>query len=80
MSDEFRKKSQELFNKYYPIEIDHTLSIEEKIPFMLKWYEESHENMASFPLMKQHIKEMVSTARILFRSVNSMNIYTSTYL
>ncbi|CAG7820792.1 unnamed protein product [Allacma fusca] len=67
MSEEFKKRSQDLFNKYYPIEIDHTMTVEEKIPYMLKWYEESHETLTTFPFEKKHLTEMVKTSRILFR-------------
>ena len=74
MSDEFRDKSQALFEKYYPIEIDHNLSIEEKIPHMIKWYEESHEVLMAHRLMKHDLKEMVDQSRILLRSAEHMNM------
>lgn len=38
MTDECRQKLLKLRNKYYPIEIDPQLTMEEKFPFMVEWY------------------------------------------
>lgn len=38
------KTDMELKNKYYPIELDLNMTIEEKIPFMVEWYKEA-ENL-----------------------------------
>ncbi len=40
MPEGFKSVTTGLRDKYYPIEIDHKLTIEEKIPFMLEWYEQ----------------------------------------
>lgn len=37
VTDECRKKLLQLKNKYYPIEIDPHLTMEEKYPFIVEW-------------------------------------------
>lgn len=37
VTDECRQKLLQLKNKYYPIEIDPHLTMEEKYPFMVEW-------------------------------------------
>lgn len=37
VTEECRQKLLQLKNKYYPIEIDPQLSMEEKFPFMVEW-------------------------------------------
>lgn len=37
VTEECRQKLLQLKNKYYPIEIDPQLSMEEKYPFMVEW-------------------------------------------
>jgi len=45
LSAEFRERAKKLFDKYYPIEIHPTMSIEEKIPIMSEWYGQVHSLM-----------------------------------
>jgi len=44
---EFRNNNIALFEKYHPIEICHEMSIAEKIPHMIQWYDESHKALIS---------------------------------
>lgn len=37
VTEECRQKLLQLKNKYYPIEIDPNLTMEEKYPFMVEW-------------------------------------------
>lgn len=37
VTEDCRQKLLQLKNKYYPIEIDPQLSMEEKYPFMVEW-------------------------------------------
>jgi len=67
MSDAFREASAILFKKYYPIEIDHSLTVEEKIPYMEEWYEKSHKVLASFNMPRTQIQAMVASSRALLR-------------
>jgi len=38
LGEDYTKKSFALFNKYRPIEADHNISMEKKIPFMEEWW------------------------------------------
>ncbi|KAG8009768.1 Cytosolic 5'-nucleotidase 3A [Nibea albiflora] len=42
VTEECRQKLLQLKNKYYPIEIDPQLTMEEKYPFMVEWYVHTH--------------------------------------
>lgn len=58
ISEECKLKLQELLNTYYPIEIDSSRSIEEKLPLMVEWWTRAHEL-----LVQQKIKkDMLATA------------------
>lgn len=41
----FQERSQASLMKYRPIETDPTMSIEEKLPFMLEWWEQGIQMM-----------------------------------
>ncbi|KAM4531195.1 cytosolic 5'-nucleotidase 3-like [Odontesthes bonariensis] len=58
ISEDCRKQLDELLKKYYPIEIDSSLSVEEKLPMMVEWWTKAHEL-----LVKQKIKkDLLATA------------------
>ena len=38
-------QTEEVFQKYYPIEIDPVMSVDQKIPHMREWYETNHSMM-----------------------------------
>ena len=38
ITEELQKKFDALFKYYYPIEIDPSITIEQKIPRMVEWY------------------------------------------
>ncbi|CAN9505410.1 unnamed protein product [Ophioblennius macclurei] len=57
ISDDCKEKLKELLNTYYPIEIDSSRSVEEKLPLMVEWWTKAHEL-----LVKQRIrKDLLST-------------------
>lgn len=62
INDECRIKLKGLLNKYYPIEIDSSRSIEEKLPLMVEWWTKAHEL-----LIEQRIKK-VDLARVVRES------------
>ena len=67
MFKEYKKSSTILFQKYRPIEIDHQMSVSEKIPHMIKWYTESHEIMIACNLDKPLLKVLVGESRAFLR-------------
>ena len=62
----FKEKSREMFEKYYPIEIDPHIAVEEKIPLMIEWYDGAHELMKNSNLYKKDFALMVSNATNFF--------------
>ncbi|KAM6913412.1 cytosolic 5'-nucleotidase 3-like [Lycodopsis pacificus] len=54
-----RTKLLQLKNKYYPIEVDPHLTIEEKYPFMVEWYFKSHTLLVEQRLEKDKLAEVV---------------------
>lgn len=59
VTDECRQKLLKLRNKYYPIEIDTQLTMEEKFPFMVEWYYTSHSLLVEQRLEKDKLVEVV---------------------
>ena len=43
MPPKFKTETRNLFEKFYPIEIDPHMTEEEKVPLMIQWYDESHD-------------------------------------
>ncbi|XP_021962943.1 cytosolic 5'-nucleotidase 3 [Folsomia candida] len=69
VSSDYRDKAMELYKKYYPIEVTPTMTIQEKIPHMIEWYEKSHEYMISCqpPLKRSSIQDMVKLSTATLR-------------
>ena len=53
-------QAQEIFKKYYPIEIDPVMPIDKKIPLMREWYSTVHALMLDEGVTKDAIKEAVA--------------------
>ncbi|KAI9485684.1 MAG: pyrimidine 5'-nucleotidase [Benjaminiella poitrasii] len=68
MSAEYKKETDRLYNTYYPIEIDRTMSYEEKVPFMMKWWQEAHESIVKQKLSKHDLQAMAEQVNIEFRA------------
>nr|CAB3264462.1 cytosolic 5'-nucleotidase 3-like [Phallusia mammillata] len=64
MSESTRMELQELKTKYYSIEIDHNMTIKEKIPYMIEWYEKSHTIMLGANILKDHIADSVRESNV----------------
>lgn len=62
LSKSFRDKGKELFEKFYPIECDPSISIHEKTPLMKQWYATNHANMLEEGLDRNHIIKAVQSA------------------
>ncbi|CAK0809579.1 unnamed protein product [Prorocentrum cordatum] len=61
LSETFRSAAKELFQKYYPIEIDAEMPIEEKIPIMSEWYGQVHELMTKEVVTRDAIRDAVAS-------------------
>ena len=66
-NEEFCNLEQQNFEKYYPIENNPDLSLEEKNKFMLEWWKSTFELFIKFWLTKEKIKKAVFNWKIEFR-------------
>jgi len=64
---EFCNLEQQNFEKYYPIENNPDLSLEEKNKFMLEWWKSTFELFIKFWLTKEKIRNAVFNWKIEFR-------------
>jgi len=67
VTDECRKKLLQLKEKYYAIEIDPVLTIEEKYPYMVEWYTKSHGLLVEQALPKAKLKEIVAESDVMLK-------------
>ncbi|XP_072454976.1 cytosolic 5'-nucleotidase 3A isoform X1 [Notamacropus eugenii] len=67
VTDECRKKLLQLKEKYYAIEIDPALTIEEKIPYMVEWYTKSHALLVEQALQKSKLCEIVKESDVMLK-------------
>lgn len=67
LEEEFTKKSKQLYEKYAPIELDYTISIEEKNEAMKKWYEECMDNYYKYNLTEEKLNKSIESSKLEFR-------------
>ncbi|XP_054999642.1 cytosolic 5'-nucleotidase 3A isoform X2 [Sorex araneus] len=67
VSDECRKKLLELKEKYYAIEIDPHLTIEQKCPYIVEWYTKSHSLLVEQAIPKDKLREIVAESDIMLK-------------
>eukprot|EP00929_Paragymnodinium_shiwhaense_P061740 TRINITY_DN30862_c0_g2_i1.p2 TRINITY_DN30862_c0_g2~~TRINITY_DN30862_c0_g2_i1.p2 ORF type:complete len:298 (+),score=57.54 TRINITY_DN30862_c0_g2_i1:198-1091(+) len=64
-SDKFNTREKQLFDKYYPIEIDATMPIEEKIPIMSEWYGTVHGLVVEEDITRERLQEAVASCKTI---------------
>jgi len=62
MAAEYHDEAQGLQAKYYPLEVDPTLNMEENTKFMIEWVEKAHELLELHGLTKSVITRAVHSA------------------
>lgn len=67
VTEDCREQLLQLKNKYYPIEIDPQLTMEEKYPFMVEWYFKSHTLLVEQRLEKEKLPEVVRESEAALR-------------
>ncbi|XP_023606809.1 cytosolic 5'-nucleotidase 3A isoform X1 [Myotis lucifugus] len=65
VSDECRKKLLELKEKFYAIETDPLLTVEQKNPYMVEWYTKSHRLLVEQGIPRAKLKEIVAESDIM---------------
>lgn len=69
---ECAKKDTELFNKYYPIEIDNSINIEEKKKKMIEWWTKSFNLFIEYWLSKNALREVAKTDKLALRGESNI--------
>ncbi|XP_075436418.1 LOW QUALITY PROTEIN: 7-methylguanosine phosphate-specific 5'-nucleotidase [Ascaphus truei] len=67
VSETAGKSLKDLFNIYYPLEIDPNRSSEEKIPLMVEWWSKAHALLCEQKIHKQKIAQVVKDSRVMLR-------------
>ncbi|KAB7497145.1 7-methylguanosine phosphate-specific 5'-nucleotidase [Armadillidium nasatum] len=63
----YRDKASELLAKYYPIEVDSSMSEAEKIPHMVEWYDNINELLKRCNVSKELLSDMVAHSNVKLR-------------
>ncbi|XP_046396998.1 7-methylguanosine phosphate-specific 5'-nucleotidase [Ischnura elegans] len=63
----YKEKALELFHKYYPIEVCHKMSVEEKTPHMIQWYKEAESLLIGCHLTPEDIVDAVQETHTILR-------------
>ena len=67
LTSDYVKKANELYEKYHPIEIDPSISKEDKIKKMKEWWETHFDLMAKTGLDKKILEKLVNDVKLEFR-------------
>ncbi|XP_034045784.1 cytosolic 5'-nucleotidase 3-like [Thalassophryne amazonica] len=67
ISNDGKVKLKELLNTYYPIEIDSSRSVEEKLPLMVEWWTKAHELLLEQKIKKDQLAEAVQESDAMLR-------------
>ena len=54
-----REQTAKLRLKYHPIEYDVQMTVEEKIPYMIEWYTQSHNLLLASNLNRATMRELI---------------------
>ncbi|XP_059174721.1 7-methylguanosine phosphate-specific 5'-nucleotidase A-like isoform X1 [Physella acuta] len=68
MPDSFKIAARKLKDTYLPIEFDHNLSIEEKIPKMIEWWSKGHELIIGCSLSRNKLERIVAQSEARLRN------------
>ncbi|KAM9296425.1 7-methylguanosine phosphate-specific 5'-nucleotidase [Gastrophryne carolinensis] len=67
ISEDCRKKLKELFNIYYPLEIDPHRTSQEKFPLMVEWWRKAHVLLCEQRIQKQKLAQIVKESQAKLR-------------
>ena len=59
------RQAKALFDKYYPIEIDPDMPVEDKTPIMREWYSQVHEAMLKEEVTRDAIRQAVAQSQTI---------------
>ena len=58
--NQFKRATGILYQKYFPIEMDITLTVEEKVPYMVEWWSKAHRLLVGEKLTRNDVKQMLA--------------------
>ena len=67
LGNNFKKDMNELYKFYAPIELDYTLSFEEKEKYMIEWYEKCMDLYYKYKLTKDNLNQSIQSSDLIFR-------------
>ena len=67
LGKEFNEKSELLYQKYAPIELNYEISFKEKNKAMEEWYSKNMNLIYDYHLTKSQLEESISNSDIIFR-------------
>ena len=68
LSPDAAKKEKEMADYYYPIEIDPSMTMEEKTPYMIKWWALHLQLMIDDGIGKDYLEKLLTADERMFRS------------
>ncbi|KAI1896456.1 hypothetical protein AGOR_G00094980 [Albula goreensis] len=67
ISEECKKNLKDLLNTYYPIEIDSSRTVEEKLPHMVEWWTKAHDLLIQQKIRKDLLAQVVRESDAMLR-------------
>lgn len=67
LPSDYHKKVNQVKDKYYPVELDLSLSLEEKIPIMIQWYKEANGLLGESGVNRSWFPKMVAQSNCELR-------------
>ena len=64
---DYHEKVKKVKDKYYPVEIDVTISLEKKIPIMIEWYKEANKLLSESGVNRSWFPKMVAQSNCELR-------------
>ncbi|KAK6047573.1 Pyrimidine 5'-nucleotidase, partial [Cooperia oncophora] len=64
---ELSLKLQRLKEKYFPVEFDPKLTLEQKVPYMEEWWNTSHNHIVSARFHRRTVENFVRNSKIILR-------------
>ena len=71
LSEEYEKKSRELFEYYYPIESDLGVDLQEKSVQMDVWWEKHFDLLVGSQMKKNDLEKVIKSDRVILRDYTS---------
>ncbi|XP_047015644.1 7-methylguanosine phosphate-specific 5'-nucleotidase isoform X3 [Ictalurus punctatus] len=67
ISEDCKAKMSDLFDLYYPVEINNSMSVEEKIPHMEEWWTRAHDLLIKEQIRKDQLVQAVRDSGAMLR-------------